>query len=137
MKQFNDFKLVLSVTTKSFLDRLSLLIKIFIGFLLAQVGYAGVNYLMMKLWIQIGSAGIILGIVIAILQAACFSMMIYVLYQAVLYKRIGLSFQEIKSSFTIFIGDVYFIMFLRWIFSMLFGVLLSNPVISFALIIMY
>ena len=50
MKQFNDFKLVLSVTTKSFLDRLSLLIKIFIGFLMVQVGYAGVNYLMMKLW---------------------------------------------------------------------------------------
>lgn len=137
MKQFNDFKLVLSVTTKSFLDRLSLLIKIFIGFLMVQVGYAGVNYLMMKLWIQIGSAGIILGIVIAILQAACFSMMIYFLYQAVLYKRIGLSFQEIKSSFTIFIGDVYFIMFLRWIFSMLLGVLLSNPVISFALIIIF
>ena len=45
MKQFNDFKLVLSVTTKSFLDRLSLLIKIFIGFLMVQVGYAGVNYL--------------------------------------------------------------------------------------------
>ena len=64
-------------------------------------------------------------------------MMIYVLYQAVLYKRIGLSFQEIKSSFTIFIGDVYFIMFLRWIFSMLLGVLLSNPVISFALIIIF
>ena len=137
MDVLKDIGFVLSHTWGEFSKRIKLLPKLFLGVVIVQIIFGGISYLLTNLWLSLGAAGFLIGFINAIVRASFYSILLTFFYRSIHYKRVDISLEDMKSSASMFSGDVYFIIFLIWIASFFLGRVIANPTIYFLLTLIF